>query len=88
MAASHFGTGDAVGTVKAALGLGLTFTHGLQPGPGAVRQAGPLGGAPQLVAHLAGEAQEALGSELISQPGAMRRGPRVATESGDVPCRM
>lgn len=64
----------------------LTFTHWLQPRPRAVEQTGALGGAAELVPHLAGEAEEALGLKVVSEPRAVRRGPRVTTESGTVPC--
>lgn len=58
----------------------LTFTHRLQPGPGPIEQTGALRRAPQQVAHLTGEAQEALRLKLIAQPRPMGRGPWVSTE--------
>lgn len=39
-----------------------------------------------MVAHLTGEAQKALGLELISQPRPMRRGPRIITKSRIISC--
>lgn len=65
---------------------GLTFTRRLLPGPRAVEQAGALGGAAQQVAHLAGEAQQALRLELVAQPRPVGGGPWVSAESRVVSC--
>ena len=65
---------------------GLTSAGGLRSRPGAVGEAGPLGGAVQGVAHGTVEAHLAADAEVTLAPAAMRRGAGVPTSPRRVTC--